>query len=219
MSKPRHLVLCLVGLFTWWSRWPTVYFAQPIWFLLPLVCCFERFFSTNNMHETYLFFEKTFFEIKNTFVWNKKHGFQENKHYFFRKTTRFFFIFGLLPWKFIESLLQTFSQTFRGGCKFDWNFQCKLAGMGWKFHCKLSRLDCKFKETFRVALKVSLNLQSSLESLQWNFQPIPASLHWKFQSNLQPPLKVWLKVCNKLSINFQGSNPKIKKNLVVFLKK
>ena len=37
-------------------------------------------------------------------------------------------------------------------------------------------------------------------------------------SNLQPPLKVWLKVCNKLSINFPGSNPKIKKNLVVFLK-
>ena len=121
---------------------PTVYFAQPIWFLLPLVCCFERFFSTNNMHETY-FLKKTFFEIKNTFVWNKKHGFQENKHYFFRKTTRFFFIFGLLPWKFIESLLQTFSQTFRGGCTFDWNFQCKLAGMGWKFHCKFSRLDCK----------------------------------------------------------------------------
>ena len=75
------------------------------------------------------------------------------------------------------------------------------------------------KHIFSVALQVSLNFQSSLESLHWNFQSSPASLHWKFQSNLQPPLKVWLKVCNKLSINFQGSNPKIKKNLVVFLKK
>ena len=166
--------------------------------LRPLVCCFKDFFQPTTYMKPIYFLKKSFFEIKHTFVWNKKHGFQENKHYFFRKTTRFFFIFGLLPWKFIESLLQTFSQTFRGGCKFDWNFQCKLAGMGWKFHCKLSRLDCKFKETCRV-VKVSLNLQSSLESLQWNFQPIPASLHWKFQSNLQPPWKFdW-----KFATNFQ----------------
>ena len=116
---------------------------------------------------------------------------------FFKEKTSFLYIFCLLPWKFVESLLQTFSQTFRGGCKFDWNFQCKLAGLDWKFQCKLSRLDWKFKETcratlkvfktFNVALQVSLNFQSSLESLHWNFQSSPASLHWKFQSNLQPP--------------------------------
>ena len=52
---------------------PTVYFAQPIWFLLPLVCCFERFFSTNNMHETYFFF------------WNKKHICLKQKTWFSRK--------------------------------------------------------------------------------------------------------------------------------------
>ena len=73
---------------------------------------------------------------------------------FFKKTS-FLYIFCLLPWKFVESLLQTFSQTFRGGCKFDWNFQCKLAGLDWKFQCKLSRLDWNFKETCRATLKVS----------------------------------------------------------------
>ena len=74
------------------------------------------------------------------------------------------------------------------------------------------------QESFNVALQVSLNFQSSLESLHWNFQSSPASLHWKFQSNLQPPLKVWLKVCNKLSTNFQGSKQKYRENLF-FLKK
>ena len=35
-----------------------------------------------------------------------------------------------VPWKFAESCLQTFNQTFKGDCKFDWNFQCKLSRLG-----------------------------------------------------------------------------------------
>ena len=39
------------------------------------------FFSTSNIHETYL--KKTKNEMKNSFFETNKHGFQENKHYFF----------------------------------------------------------------------------------------------------------------------------------------
>ena len=65
----------------------------------------------------------------------------------------------MLHWKFGESLLQTFSQTFTWGCKFawkfHWNFQGCIASLlqtfkaGLQVWCKLSRLDCKFDANFQ----------------------------------------------------------------------
>ena len=156
--------------------------------------------------------------MNNSFFETNKHGFQENKHYVFKKNKfSLYFLFTALKvcWKFIAN----FQSNFQGGCKFDWNFQCKLAGLDWKFQCKLSNLDWnlkklaglhwKFAWKFQCSLQVSLNFQSSLESLHWNFQSSLQVCIWKFQSNLQPPLKIWLKVCNKLSTNLQGSKQKI----------
>ena len=148
-----------------------------------------------------IFWKKTFFEIKKHICLNTKNMvFKKINTIFLEKQQGFFFIFGLLPWKFIESLLQTFSQTFRGGCKFDWNFQCKLAGMGWKFHCKLSRLDCKFKrnlqgytesffklaiQPWKFAVKLSNpSLQVCIESFSQTCNP-PWKFDWKFATNFQ----------------------------------
>ena len=62
------------------------------------------------------------------FFETNKHGFQENKHYCLKEKTSFLYIFCLLPWKFVESLLQTFSQTFRGVASLTETFNANLQG-------------------------------------------------------------------------------------------
>ena len=99
------------------------------------------FFSTSNIHETYL--KKN--EMKNSFFETNKHGFQENKHYFFKKKQVFSIFFVYCP----ESLLKV--------C-------CKLS-------VKLSGGVASLTETFNANLQgwiesFNANFQGWIESLK-----------------------------------------------------
>ena len=141
--------------------------------------------------------------------------FFRNFLYLFRKTwflkkNKFFSVVFLLPWKFVASLLQTFSQTFRGGLQvwLKLSMQTSRAGL------QLSMKVCI--ESFKGNLQVSLNFQSSLESLHWKLQSSLESLHWKFQSNLQPPWKFDWKFATSFQQTFRAAK-NLKKKLI-FLK-
>ena len=131
------------------------------------------------------------------------------KHDFFKKN-KFFSVVFLLPWKFVASLLQTFSQTSRGGLQvwLKLSMQTSRAGL------QLSMKVCI--ESFNVTLQVSLNFQSSLESLHWKLQSSLESLHWKFQSNLQPHWKFDWKFATNFQQTFRAAK-NLKKKLI-FLK-
>ena len=109
--------------------------------LRPLVCCFKDFFQPITCMKPIYFLKKSFFEIKNTFVWNKKHGFQENKHYFLEKQQGFSLFLGYCPESLskvccnpalkvcsetfnpsLQVCIESFSQTCNPPWKFDWKF-------------------------------------------------------------------------------------------------
>ena len=122
---------------------PTVYFAQPIWFLLPLVCCFLKNLSTNNIHETYFLKNKHLLKWKIILLKQKKRGFHENKHFFLKKNKfSLYLLFTALKvcWKFVAN--------------FQSNFQ------GWlqvwlKFSMQTCRAGLKVSmQTFKAGLKV-----------------------------------------------------------------
>jgi hypothetical protein len=121
----------------------------------------------------------------------------------FRKISFFFRFFAALKvcWKFVAN----FQSNFQGGCKFDWNFQCKLSRLDCNFQCKLSRLDWKFNETCRVTLKLSMQtfiescnpaLEVCIESFSQTCNP-PWKFDWKFATNLQQTFRAAKKLQKK----------------------
>ena len=129
-----------------------------------------------------------------------------------------YFLFTALKvcWKFVAnfqsnfqggvaSLTETFNANLQGWIEsFNANFQGwiaslkKLAGLHWNFH---ANFQCSPASFFK------LSIQPWKFALKLSIQPCKFAL--KVSVKLATPLKVWLKVCNKLSTNFQGSKQKI----------
>ena len=137
---------------TYFQLRPKVHFAQPIWFLLPLVCCFWTFSNNNNnMHETLLFGWKNIF-------WNKKHTFFETKNMFFKEK------------RYLKIKKSKKNIAALKGCwKFVANFQSNFQG-GLQVWLKFSM------KTFRVGLNVSMQIFKA--GLKVSCQL--AGLHWIF---------------------------------------